>query len=154
MQITLAVVGRMKRGPAAELVEEYLKRTRWDVRIKELPDAPSNMEASARRAKEAAAILALVDGQTRLIALDARGTQMSSETFAATLATYREQGAKQLVLTIGGQDGLDASVLARANATLAFGAATWPHQLVRVLLAEQVYRAYTIAAGHPYHLGH
>lgn len=154
MKIIFAVVGRMKRGPATELVEEYLKRTRWDISVKELADAPATMTADARKAKEAEALLALLDPQTRLIALDARGQQMSSETFAATIQRFKAQGAKKLVLAIGGQDGLDAQVLARAHATLAFGAATWPHQLVRLLLAEQVYRAYTIEAGHPYHLGH
>ena len=154
MKIILAVVGRMKRGPATELVEEYLKRTRWDVSIKELADAPSNMAPDARKAKEAEALLALLDKESRLIALDSRGTHMSSETFAATIQKLKAQGVKKLFLTIGGQDGLDETVLQRASATLAFGAATWPHQLVRVLLAEQVYRAYTIEAGHPYHLGH
>jgi len=154
MKIILAVVGRMKRGPATELVEEYLKRTRWDVSIKELADAPSNMAADARKSKEAEALLALLDKESRLIALDSRGTQMTSEAFAARIIKLKTQGVKKLVLAIGGQDGFEASVLQKASATLAFGAATWPHQLVRVLLAEQVYRAYTIEAGHPYHLGH
>lgn len=154
MKIVLAVVGRMKRGPATELVEAYLKRTRWDVSIKELADAPSSMAAEARKAREAETILALLDKESRLIALDSRGTQMRSETFAATIMKYKQQGVKKLVLAIGGQDGLADTVLARASATLAFGAATWPHQLVRVLLTEQIYRAYTIEAGHPYHLGH
>ncbi len=154
MQLVLAVVGRMKRGPAAELIAEYIKRTRWDVSIKELADAPSNMAPAARQAKEAEALLALIDKETRLIALDSRGAQMTSEIFATTIQKFKGQGVRKLVLAIGGQDGFDASVLAKAHATLAFGAATWPHQLVRVLLAEQVYRAYTIEAGHPYHLGH
>lgn len=154
MQILIAAVGRMKRGPAAELIADYLKRTRWDVSIKELADAPSNMASAARQAREGEALLALLDKESRLIAMDSRGTQMSSETFAATLGKYKAQGAKKLVIAIGGQDGLAPEVLARASATLAFGAATWPHQLARLLLAEQIYRAYTIEAGHPYHLGH
>lgn len=154
MKIVLAVVGRMKRGPATELVEDYLKRTRWDVGIKELADAPSNMAPDARKAREAEALLALLDKETRLVALDPRGTSMPSEQFAALIQKHKTQGVKKLVFAIGGQDGFDAAVLAKASATLAFGAATWPHQLVRVMLAEQLYRAYTIEAGHPYHLGH
>lgn len=154
MKIVLAVVGRMKRGPATELVEDYLKRTRWDVSIKELADAPSNMAPDARKAREAEALLALLDKETRLVALDPRGTSMPSEQFAALIQKHKTQGVKKLVLAIGGQDGFDATVLAKASATLAFGEATWPHQLVRVMLAEQLYRAYTIEAGHPYHLGH
>lgn len=154
MQIVIAAIGRMKRGPAAELIADYLKRTRWDVSIKELADAPANMASAARQAKEAEALLGLLDKESRLIALDSRGTQMSSETFAATIQKFKTQGAKKLVLALGGQDGLAPELLARAHATLAFGAATWPHQLARLLLAEQIYRAYTIEAGHPYHLGH
>jgi 23S rRNA (pseudouridine1915-N3)-methyltransferase len=154
MQIVIAAVGRMKRGAAADMIAEYVKRTRWDLGIKEIADAPSNMAPAARKAKEAEALLALLDKETRLIALDSRGQQMTSETFAKTILKIKNAGAKKLVLAIGGQDGLDASVLDKASATLAFGAATWPHQLVRLMLAEQVYRAYTIEAGHPYHLGH
>lgn len=154
MQIVIAAVGRMKRGPAAELVADYLKRLRWDVSIKELPDAPSGMASAARKAKEGEAILGLLDQESRLIALDSTGLQLSSTDFAARIQKFQSQGAKRLVFAIGGQDGLDDAVLARAQVTLAFGAATWPHQLVRVLLTEQIYRAYTIANGHPYHLGH
>lgn len=146
MQVIIAAVGRMKRGPAAEMIADYLKRLRWDVSIKELPDSGP--------AKEAEAILALVGKDTRLIAMDSRGTQMTSEQLAATIGNYKQQGVKKLVLAIGGQDGLDARVTKAAHATLAFGAVTWPHQLLRLMLVEQLYRAYTIEAGHPYHLGH
>jgi 23S rRNA (pseudouridine1915-N3)-methyltransferase len=154
MQVVIAAVGRMKRGPAQELIDEYIKRNRWDVSIKELADAPSGLPAEVRRAREGEAILALVDKDARLIAMDSRGTQMTSEQIAATFKKHREQGIRKIVLAIGGQDGLDAAVTQKAVATLAFGAATWPHQLLRLMLAEQLYRAYTIEAGHPYHLGH
>ena len=154
MQIIIAAVGRMKRGPAAEMIADYLARVRWDVVVKELADAPSGMAAEARRAREAKDILALVDRESRLIAMDSRGQQLDSVAMAAAIGKFKGQGAKRLVIAIGGQDGLDASVLSAAALTLAFGAATWPHQLLRLMLAEQVYRAYTIEAGHPYHLGH
>ena len=154
MQIIIAAVGRMKRGPAAEMIADYLARVRWDVVVKELADAPSGMAAEARRAREAKDILALVDRESRLIAMDSRGQQLDSVAMAAAISKFKGQDAKRLVIAIGGQDGLDASVLSAAALTLAFGAATWPHQLLRLMLAEQVYRAYTIEAGHPYHLGH
>lgn len=154
MQVIVAAIGRMKRGPAADMIADYLKRTRWDVQVKELADAPSNLSAEARKAREAQAILVLVDKETRLIAMDSRGAQFTSEQLAATIIKHKQAGAKRLVFAIGGQDGLDASVLQAAQATLAFGAATWPHQLLRLMLAEQLYRAYTIEVGHPYHLGH
>ena len=154
MQIIIAAVGRMKRGPAAEMIADYLKRTRWDVSVKELADAPSGMAAEARRAREAKEILALVDKETRLIAMDSRGQSLDSVAISAAIGKFRTQGAKRLVIAIGGQDGLDERVLAQAGLKLAFGTATWPHQLLRLMLAEQVYRAYTIEAGHPYHLGH
>lgn len=154
MKITIAAVGRMKRGPVTDLIADYLKRTRWDVSIKELPDAPGNLSADARRAREAKDILALVDKETRLIAMDSRGKQLTSTELSAAIVKFKTTGAKRLVLAIGGQDGLDASVTSAAALTLAFGAATWPHQLLRLMLAEQLYRAWSIEAGHPYHLGH
>ncbi len=154
MQIIIAAVGRMKRGPAAEMIAEYLKRTRWEVSVKELADAPSNLSADARRAREAKDILALLDKESRLIAMDSRGQQLDSPQIAAAIGKFKAQGTKRLVIAIGGQDGLDEAVLAQAKLKLAFGAATWPHQLLRLMLAEQLYRAYTIEAGHPYHLGH
>ncbi len=154
MQLVIAAIGRMKRGPAAELVADYLKRTRWDITIKELPDAPGNVSAEARTAREGQAILALLDKESRLVALDARGDLLTSETFAQSIQTHQQRGVKKLVFAIGGQDGLGDAVLGAAHTRLAFGTMIWPHQLVRVLLAEQLYRAYTITVGHPYHLGH
>lgn len=154
MQLTIAAVGKMKRGPAAELIAEYVKRTRWPLSIQEIPDAPSNLSADARRAREAAAILALVKENDLLIALDSRGAQPTSESFAAMLQKAQKNAVKHAVFAIGGQDGLDPSLLQRAKHVIAFGAVTWPHQLLRVMLVEQIYRAYTIGAGHPYHSGH
>ena len=154
MQIVIAAVGKAKRKAEAELVAHYLKQTRWDILVKEIPDAPSNLSAEARRAREAIAIGALLSPGSRLIALDARGKNLTSEQFAALIQSAQKNAIKHAVFAIGGQDGLDGGLLKRAHAVVAFGAVTWPHQLLRALLAEQIYRAYTITIGHPYHVGH
>lgn len=154
MHITIAAVGKMKRGAAAELVAEYVKRNRWTLRVVEIPDAPSNLSTDARRAREAKAMLALVGEGDLLIALDSTGKNLSSPELAALIQQAQTNAVKHVMFAIGGQDGLDDAVLKKAKHTLAFGAVTWPHQLLRVMLAEQLYRAYTITAGHPYHGGH
>lgn len=154
MNITIAAVGRMKRGAAADLVAEYLKRTRWPVAVHEIADAPSGLPSDVRRAREGKAILDLLGDHGLLIALDSTGKNLTSPQFAALIQQAQTHAIKHLVFAIGGQDGLDDAVLKKAKHTLAFGAVTWPHQLLRVMLAEQIYRAYTIAAGHPYHSGH
>lgn len=154
MQLIIAAVGKAKRKAEAELVAHYLKQTRWDVVVKEIPDAPGNLSADARRAREATAFAALLGTGSRLIALDSTGKQLTSPEFAALIGDAQQHATKQLIFAIGGQDGLDPTLLKRAHATVAFGAATWPHQLLRAMLAEQLYRAYTITIGHPYHLGH
>jgi 23S rRNA (pseudouridine1915-N3)-methyltransferase len=154
MNITIAVVGRMKRGPAVELVAEYLKRTRWAIRVVEIADAPENLAADARRAREGKAMLDLVGDTGLLIALDSTGKNLSSPEFANLIQQAQQNAIKHAVFAIGGQDGLDAALLKKAKHTIAFGAVTWPHQMLRAMLAEQLYRAYTIAAGHPYHNGH
>lgn len=154
MQIIIAAVGKAKRKAEAELVTHYLKQTRWDVVVKEIPDAPSNLSADARRAREAAAFDNLLGTGSRLIAMDSGGKSLTSPQFAALIQDAQKHAVKHVVFAIGGQDGLDAGLIKRAHATIAFGAATWPHQLLRAMLAEQIYRAYTITIGHPYHLGH
>lgn len=154
MQITIAAVGKAKRKAEAELTAHYLKQTRWNITVKELADAPGNLSAEARRTREAAAIEALLTPGSRLIVLDSTGKQLTSPAFADAIAQAQQQAVKQLVFAIGGQDGLCPKLMAKAQLKVAFGAATWPHQLLRAMLAEQLYRAYTITIGHPYHTGH
>ncbi len=154
MKVTVAAVGRGKRGAEAELVAHYLKQIRWDVSVKEIPDAPSNLAPDARRTREAAAMLALVEKNDLLIAMDSTGKNLTSPEIAALIQKAQKNAVKHAVFAIGGQDGLAPEVLQRAKYTLAFGAATWPHQLLRAMLMEQLYRAYSITIGHPYHLGH
>ena len=101
--------------------------------------------------EEAAAISKLSPDDSTLVALDERGDAIGSATFAAVLSRWRDDGVANIVFLIGGADGLSPDLRRKAARSLAFGAATWPHQLVRVMLLEQIYRAATILAGHPYH---
>jgi 23S rRNA (pseudouridine1915-N3)-methyltransferase len=107
----------------------------------------------AERRREEAAALSAHRGDAALILLDERGRNPTSQEFAALIAALRDRGQRQLVLAIGGPDGHDATSRQAADHLLSFGAQTWPHQLVRILLAEQLYRAVTILSGHPYHRG-
>lgn len=154
MDIILAAVGRAKRSAESELVAHYLKLTRWNVTLKELPDAPSGLPPAQRKAREAEQFRALLTTQSRLIALDAGGDALNSVQFSKLISKAQDAAVKRLVFAIGGQDGLDEAVLKDASAHVAFGAITLPHMLARVVLAEQLYRAYTISIGHPYHTGH
>lgn len=154
MKLIIASVGKGKKTAEAELVARYLKQTRWDITLKELPDAPSGLPSADRKAWEADKIEALMDADTRLIALDGMGEQLTSPQFAQVISGAQAQYVKRLLFVIGGQDGLDTRILSQAKRIVAFGMATWPHQLVRALLAEQLYRAYTLSIGHPYHSGH
>jgi 23S rRNA (pseudouridine1915-N3)-methyltransferase len=154
MQITVAAVGKAKHKPEAELIAHYLKTCRWDISIKEIPDAPANLSPDARRAREAEAFRKMLTPTSRLFVMDSTGKSLSSEAFAALMQNAQKSAVKHVVFAIGGQDGLDMSLIKQAQAVIAFGAATWPHQLLRAMLMEQLYRAYTITIGHPYHLGH
>ena len=148
----------MKAGPERTLIERYLDRagkagratSLGPVDIREFAEARGETVELRRRA-EAGAMEPVIAGCDRLIALDERGAPLSSSDFAERLGAWRDAGARQLGIVIGGADGLDPSLRARADLSLAFGAMTWPHQLARLMLAEQLYRAATILAGHPYH---
>lgn len=154
----IAAVGRLKAGPERELAARYIERAGQTGRGVGL-DAPETIELDESRARrpddrkrdEAAALTAALDRRYAVFALDEGGRTISSEAFAADLGRRRDDGAAGVAFVIGGADGLSPDVLAAADARIAFGAMTWPHQIVRVLLAEQLYRAATILAGHPYH---
>lgn len=158
VRLLVMAVGRLKAGPERELCARYLDRTAKGARALGLsgPDMIEIAESSARRpedrmAEEGAALLAALPDGATLLALDPRGEHRSSEEFAAFLAAERDRGVRALALLIGGADGLSEAVRARAPRLIAYGRATFPHQIVRVMLAEQLYRATTILAGHPYH---
>jgi 23S rRNA (pseudouridine1915-N3)-methyltransferase len=158
VRILIAAIGRMKTGPERELVARYLDRARATGKplgltgfdIAEPGESRAGSDAR-RKAEEAEALLAAVpDGHVR-VALDERGASLGSETFAADIANWRDAGRPGLCFFIGGADGLDPGLVAKADRTLSFSPLTWPHQLVRIMLAEQLYRATTILSGHPYH---
>lgn len=151
MRITIAAIGRERSGPFRSLLDTYLSRCPWQVELIELPlsTAPA---ADQRRRQETLKLAHAVRGHDRLISLDPNGKVLDSESLASTLGTWREEGARTGIL-IGGPDGLEPAAFPRLDLALAFGRMTWPHQLVRVMLAEQLYRASAILAGHPYHRG-
>ena len=158
MRISIFAVGRLKSGPEKELASRYLDRfakagpaigLEFAKMIEVHESRASNPET---RKREEAAMLEkhLADGAA-LILLDERGKALDSPAFAELFATMRDNGKRDVVIAIGGADGLDASLSEKATATLCLGKLTWPHQIVRFLISEQLYRAVTILSGHPYH---
>ena len=137
MQLDIIARGRIGRGPEAELVDRYLKRIAWPVKVTELPE-------SGGRPPPAAA-------NSVTIMLDEKGEQLGSLALAGKLERWRDGGVREARFLIGGADGFGEADRAGADLLLAFGKATWPHLLARVLLAEQLFRATSILANHPYH---
>ena len=129
--------GKIGRSPEAELVARYEKRIVWPVKFTELPDTGGRMPE--------------LSGQTRTVLLDERGKSLSSEQFAEALRRWRDEGVREARFLIGAADGHDDAVRRGADLLIAFGKTTWPHLLARAMLAEQLYRATSILAGHPYH---
>ena len=158
MKLTLAAVGRLKAGAERELFDRYAQRAVAlaggvgvaAVNFREFEESRAKT-AEARRAAEGRALIEAAGEHAFLCALDERGAATTSAAWAAEIAKARDDGVAAYCVVIGGPDGLDPEVRRRARSTLAFGAATWPHQLVRVMAAEQIYRCFTIMAGHPYH---
>ena len=158
MRLTLAAVGRLKAGPERDLVARYADRiaaTGKGVGLSELvlreTDESRARRPEDRKAEEARALAALVPQGAKIIALDERGKSITSEDFAGRIGAWRDSGVRDTCFMIGGADGLDPGLRGEAALTLSFGALTLPHQIVRVLVAEQIYRAISILAGHPYH---
>ncbi|WP_375450756.1 23S rRNA (pseudouridine(1915)-N(3))-methyltransferase RlmH [uncultured Devosia sp.] len=159
MRIAIAAVGRMKAGPERDLVARYLDRaiaagkplalTGFEV----IEFTESRATSSASRKGEEAKSLRAALPEGIVVALDERGKSLGSEAFSALLARWRDDGRPATSFIIGGADGLDPTFVASADLTLSFSPLTWPHQLVRIMLAEQLYRTTTILSGHPYHRG-
>ena len=144
----LLAVGRLKPGPEADLFALYNARLRPPLAVTEVPEARGS--AAEVRRREGAALLAALPDNALLVAMDLGGLAPSSEALAALVTRWDEAG-RPLAFVIGGAEGLDPAVLERATQRLSLGPLTWPHFLVRGLLAEQLYRAQAIRAGHPYH---
>ncbi|MFM5949581.1 MAG: 23S rRNA (pseudouridine(1915)-N(3))-methyltransferase RlmH [Novosphingobium sp.] len=129
--------GKIGRSPEAELMARYLKRVTWPIKLTELPDVGGTLPVPQSPARE--------------VLLDEHGKQMSSEDFAALLGRWRDHGVREVQFLIGAADGHGAAARDKADLLIGFGAMTWPHLMVRAMLAEQLWRATSILAGHPYH---
>lgn len=154
MKITVACVGkagRAKHDAAQTLIESYRERLPWPVAIREVEDRKQGGTAAERKAREAALLLAAVPRGAVIVAMDERGKSLSSRQFADQLANWRDQGEQEVAFLIGGADGLDAGLVTKARLALSLSAMTWPHLLARVMLLEQLYRAWSLQTGHPYH---
>jgi len=158
MKITVHAVGRMKAGPEKQLADRYFERFAKSgppvglefSGVIEIAEGRAQT-ANERRREEGQRLQTQLQQGTAMILLDERGKNFSSEDFAGRIGLLRDGGRKALVIAIGGADGHEQSLRDQAELMLSFGALTWPHQLVRVMLGEQLYRAATILAGHPYH---
>ncbi len=150
MNIEIVAVGRLKKGPELDLIETYLKRCPWQVKITEVEEKRP-IKGAERMAREADLILDAIPKGATTVALDERGKEMRSAAFANKIQAWQDQGVATLVFLIGGADGYDPRVKERANGLISFGQMTWPHMMVRAMLAEQLYRVSTILQGHPYH---
>jgi 23S rRNA (pseudouridine1915-N3)-methyltransferase len=148
----IAAVGRARAGPQMALFEHYQDRLQkpFSLELKEVEEKRP-LQGSELKRSEATLLLAATAKEDLLIAMDERGKSLSSANFADQIGGWRDEGVRRLAFLIGGADGLDESVRGQARLTLSFGNQTWPHMLVRGLLAEQIYRAQCILGGHPYH---
>jgi 23S rRNA (pseudouridine1915-N3)-methyltransferase len=158
MRLALVCVGKLKAGPERSLFDRYFKRLADGARtagfagvdLREVGESRAR-RPDERRAEEGAAILAAVPKGAALVLLDERGSSATSEEWAADIGRARDASRSVYAVAIGGPDGLDPSLGAGAHRIVSFGSMTWPHQLVRVMAGEQLYRALTILSGHPYH---
>lgn len=157
MRIAIAAVGRMKQGPERELVARYLDRAKASGKplaltgFEILEFAESRASVADSRKDEEARVLRAALPEGIVVALDEHGKSMPSAAFATQLSRWRDDGRPAVSFVIGGADGLDPAFSKTADLTLSFSPLTWPHQLVRIMLAEQLYRTTTILSGHPYH---
>ncbi|MBM3600258.1 MAG: 23S rRNA (pseudouridine(1915)-N(3))-methyltransferase RlmH [Alphaproteobacteria bacterium] len=151
MRILVAAVGRARASePARALADDYASRLRWPITFREVEER-RKLPTARRIGREGELLLALVPESAVIVALDERGRQLASIAFADKLRKWQERGIGDLAFMIGGADGHADAVRQRAELVLSLGTMTWPHLLVRALLAEQLYRAQTILDGHPYH---
>jgi 23S rRNA (pseudouridine1915-N3)-methyltransferase len=136
LKLSILAYGKAGRGPEAELVERYCRRIRWGASVTELGEGAGYPPPGPG---------------SRTVVLDERGTALSSEALARRLGVWRDAGVREARFLLGPADGHDAPTRAQADLLLALGPMTWPHLLARAMLAEQLYRAWAILAGHPYH---
>ena len=150
MRISIIAVGRLKSGPETALAQQFLTRLTWPVTVREVEEK-KKLPPTALRKREAELLLSACPKIATIIALDEQGKGLTSREFAARLGRWRDEGETEIAFIIGGAGGLDKTILDRASLVLSLGPMTWPHQLARGLLLEQLYRGQQILAGHPYH---
>ena len=158
MRLIVAAIGRLKAGPERELADRFRDRVAKagravglrDIEIVEIRESRAQ-ETTKRVLEESIALANVIPERALVVALDAKGENLDSGSLTVSLRGWRDASRPAAIFCIGGADGLGEEIKQRADLTLAFGTATWPHQLVRIMLLEQLYRAVTILAGHPYH---
>ena len=150
MRITIAAVGRLRAGPERDLFRHYENRIGWPIEIHEVASRRP-LPPAALKLRESELLRAAVPSGAVVVALDERGKQLTSATFARRIGAWRDDGIGRIAFLIGGAEGLDETLARAADLVLSLGSMTWPHLLCRALLAEQLYRAQQILAGHPYH---
>src|ERR1700732_1807722 len=158
MRLVVIAIGRLKQGPERELAERYRERSAdigrklgfRGLEIIEIPESRAR-DAPSRIAEEATAFSAAMPESSVLVALDERGENLDSVAFSRHLGRWRDEGIGNSIFAIGGADGLSPDLRRKAKLRMAFGSATWPPQLVRIMLLEQLYRSVTNLAGHRYH---
>ena len=158
VRIAIICVGRLKAGPERELFDRYLLRSKnlagavgvSGLEVREIDESRARRPED-RREEEAEAISSTVGPRDTIVALDERGVSLSSRDWAEDVARARSASRNVYAVLIGGPDGLSPALRSRAQKVISFGSMTWPHQLARVMAGEQLYRALTILAGHPYH---
>lgn len=156
MRISIACIGRLKAGPEKELCGDYLARATalgraHGITAVDLRETEEKKKGAGLKDREAGRLLSLIPANALVITLDEKGRAMKSEDFAALIGRERDSGTEEICFVIGGADGHGEAIRTRATKTLALGPQTWPHMLARVLILEQIYRAVTILASHPYH---
>lgn len=149
MNIEIISIGKFRNNPQKEIFETYVKRTGWKIKLKELE--AKNENELIQKEKEGELILAAINPSSRIILLDETGKNPSSQEFAKLIQNYQLNSESHLTFIIGGACGSSNTIKKKAHHTLSFGRTTFPHMMVRSILAEQLYRAYTILNNHPYH---
>jgi 23S rRNA (pseudouridine1915-N3)-methyltransferase len=150
VRLWIAAVGRGGRAASGSVYEDYARRLTWPLELREV-ELRQTLPPEKRKIRESEKLLAAVPAGAVMVALDEKGKTLSSREFALKLGAWRDDGVADLAFLIGGADGLDQSIREKAALVLSLGAMTWPHLLVRGMLAEQLYRAQSILTGHPYH---
>lgn len=151
MRIKILAFGKIGRGPEQDLIDDYLRCLPWQSEVTEFEIKKPAKTADLRKKQEAEKFLVAIPPTAAVVVLDERGKALGSRKFSEKIDSWAIDGLSTTVFIIGGADGLHDSIQKKANLVLGFGALTWPHKLARVMLAEQIYRAWSISANHPYH---